>query len=277
MKKLLCILLCLMMFLLPASALGAARMPEMRGNITDSADVLNAQTAADLAEFAKQMTQTAGVNLHVATVHFLDGMEAQAYAEKLFQKWELTDEDLLLVCAAGEDTFATAIGATAEQLIGRANAENLLYTSSEFGQLFRTQQYDAAMAAYCKGMNALLEKQTGDSVRMDGLFGEESLTSGKMLDVDEYFEKYGGLLWHDVMEAINEAGEDYQTYYAEEEREENGLTAGGWIVLIILIMILLRQNKRDRIRRRARRSGCGCSPLGWIIGLLGLGFLFDRD
>ena len=61
------------------------------------------------------------------------------------------------------------------------------------------------------------------------------------------------------------------------EDEENGLTAGGWIVLIILIMIVLRQNKRDKARRRAYRSGCGCSPLGWIIGLLGLGFLFNKE
>ena len=79
------------------------------------------------------------------------------------------------------------------------------------------------------------------------------------------------------MDAINETSVDYQNQYIEEEDRENGLTAGGWIVLIILIMIVLRQNKRDRRRRRERRSGCGCSPLGWIIGLLGLGFLFDRE
>ena len=266
MKKLLCILLCV---LLPAAALGAARMPEWRGNINDSADVLSAQTAADLSEFSKLVTQESGVDLHVAIVHFLDGMEAQPYAEALFEKWMLTDEDMLLVCAAGEDSFATAMGSAAEHIIGRANADNLLYTSSEFGQLFRTQQYDAAMAAYCKGMNTLLEKQTGGSVHMDGLFGERAIAAPEQPDV------YGGELWREVMDAINETSVDYQNHFMEAEREENGLTAGGWIVLIILIMIVLRQNKRDR--RRERRSGCGCSPLGWIAGLLGLGFLFKRD
>jgi len=117
----------------------------------------------------------------------------------------------------------------------------------------------------------LLEKQTGNSVRMDGLFGEDALT------VPEQFDVYGGELWREVMDAINETSVDYQNHFIEEEDRENGLTAGGWIVLIILIMIVLRQNKRDRYRRRDRRSGCGCSPLGWIIGLLGLGFLFDKD
>ena len=278
MKKFLCTLLCLMMLALPLSAFGAARMPEWRSNINDSADVLSAQTVSDLAEFSKLVTQNADVDLHVATVHFLDGMEPQTYAEQLFDKWQLNETDLLLVCAAGEDSFATAMGAEAEKLLGRTNIDNLLYTSSEFGQLFRTQQYDAAVAAYCKGLNNLLQKQTGDSVSMDGLFGEESLTMGEPLDVDEYFEKYGGALWRDVMDAINETGVDYQTHYYEEEREENGLTAGGWIVLIVLIMIVLRQNKYDRARRARRQaSGCGCSPLGWIVGLLGLGFLFNRE
>lgn len=271
MKKLFCLLLSMMLLVLPVSAFAAARMPEMRGNINDSADVLSAQTVSDLAEFSKLVTQQENIDLHVVTVHFLDGMEAQAYAEQLFRKWELTEEDLLLVCAAGEDTFAAAMGEYAEQVLGRTNADNLLYTSSDFGSLFRTQQYDAAMAAYAKGLNTLLEKQTGSSVRMDGLFGEKNLT------IPEPFDVYGGELWREVMDAINETSVDYQTHYIEAEDRENGLTSGGWIVLIILIMIVLRQNKADRARRRARRSGCGCSPLGWIVGLLGLGFLFNRD
>ena len=272
MKKALCVLLALAMLLLPVGALGAARMPEWRGSINDSADVLSAQTVSDLAEFAKQVTQAANVDLHVVTVHFLDGTDVQTYAEKLFDKWQLADDDLLLVCAAGEDSFATAIGETAVQLIGRNNAENLLYTSSEFGELFRTQQYDAAMAAYCKGLNNLLEKQTGDSVRMDGLFGQSAE------DEADPFDVYGGELWSDVMEAISETSADYQNHYDEAEREEEGLTAGGWIVLIILIFIVMRQSRPLKHGpRKRRRSGCGCSPLGWLIGLLGLGFLFDCD
>ena len=273
MKKWICLLLCL---LLPLGALAAPRMPELRGNINDAADVLAAQTVADLAEFSKHVTQQAGLDLYVVTVHFLDGLDAQSYAKLLFDRWELTDEDLLLVCAAGEDSFALVMGGTAEKQLGRTNADNLLYTSSEFGGLFRTQQYDAAMAAFANGLNALLEKQVGRAVQMDGMFGEQALTQGEPLDVDAYFERYGGELWHDVMDAINETSHDYQQHFQQEEERENGVTAGGWLVLIILVMILLRQNRRDRARRHARRTGCGCSPLGWIIGLLGLGFLFDR-
>ena len=80
------------------------------------------------------------------------------------------------------------------------------------------------------------------------------------------------------MEAISETSADYQNHYHEAEREEEGLTAGGWIVLIILIFIVMRQSRPLKHGpRKRRRSGCGCSPLGWLIGLLGLGFLFDCD
>jgi len=46
------------------------------------------------------------------------------------------------------------------------------------------------------------------------------------------------------------------------------------MVLIILVVIMLRQQSKRKWRKR---MGCGCSPLGWIVSLLGLGFLFNRD
>lgn len=266
MKKFLCLLMAL---LLPLCACGAARMPQQRGNINDAADVLSAQTVSDLAEFSKKVSEETALDLHVVTVHFLDGLDVQTYADLLAEEWGLEEEDILLLCAAGEDSFATAMGRKAEEKLGRANADNLLYTSSEFGQLFRTQQYDAAFAAYAKGLSALIEKQTGESIRMNGLFGEQAMT------LPQQFDLYGGQVWQDVMDSIQAASENVQQHFVEEEDRENGLTAGGWIVLIILIMIVFRQNKYDRARRR--KNSCGCSPLGWIFGLLGLHWIFDRD
>ena len=267
MRKILCLLLCL---LLPLGAFAEPRMPEWRGNINDSADILTAQTLADLSEFSKQLSQQAGVDLHVATVHFLDGLDAQAYAARLFEKWELDDTDLLLLGVAGEDSFAAVMGSGAERTLGRTNTENLLYLSSDFGSLFRSQRYDDAMAAFAVGLNTLTEKQTGGAVRLDGLFGREPAVTIAP------FELNGGELWQQVMESINETPAEEWFF----EDEEDGMSAGSWIALLVLISILLRERKRDRQRRRMRgagRSGCGCSPLGWIVGLLGLGFLFGKE
>lgn len=265
MKKWLCMLLCLAVLLVPFGAMAAVRMPEMRGNINDSADILSAQTTNDLADFIKQVTKRADIDLYVATVHFLDGMDVQAYTDQLFAKWELTDEDLLLVGAAGEDSFAMHMGSLVESKLGKTNVDNLLYISSEFGELFRTQRYDAAVASWCAAFNTLVEKQLGKGVRMETMFGGAEITTPEQLD------EYGEALWKDIMDSINQSSHDYQDHYERAERESKGLTAGGWIVLLILISILFRKNKGDR-----RGCGCGCSPLGWVLSLLGLGFLFDN-
>jgi len=259
MKRMLSVLLCLIM--IPAMALGAARMPDMRGAVTDAADVLSQQTAEDLAAYAERLEDATDLRLHTAIVHFLDGMDAQAYANALFAKWELEEESILLLGAAGEDTFAMVMGGKAEKTLGKANAENLLFTSSEFSTLFRTQQYDSAYASYCTALNALAAKQTGESIRMDGLFGQSTPTPAQQV------QNYTSELWSDVMEAISDSSESYHHLHERGEREEEGLTAGGWIVLIILVIIMLRRNKADR----KRKPGC----LGWLFGLFGINLLMD--
>lgn len=263
-KRLFCALMALML-LVPALAFAAARMPEKRDAVTDDANVLSAQTVADLTEYAQRLEDGANVRLHVALVHFLDGLDAQTYANQLFDKWQLTGDDLLLLGAAGEDSFAAVMGADVQKALGNTNAENLLYTSSEFSSLFRAQQYDAAMSAYCAALSELAHKQTGETVRMDGLFGQAVPTPAQQV------QQYGSELWREVMEAISDSSEDYRRDHDWDELEEDGLTAGGWIVLIVLIIIMTRQSKAQKRYGRSRRSGC----LGWILGLFGINLLID--
>lgn len=265
MKRMFAILISLALLLVPLGALGALRMPEHRGTVTDDANVLAAQTVSDLNSYARKLAEKADINLHVVLVHFLDGAEVQSYANTLFDLWELGGEDLLLLGAAGEDSFAAVMGNDLQKALGKTNAENLLFTSSEFGSLFRTQQYDAAVAAYCTALNELVRKQTGESIRMDGLFGQTAP------DPIQQVQQYGSAIWNDVMQSISESSESYLEHHQREEREENGLTAGGWIVLIVLIVIMTRQSKAQREYGRRRRNGC----LGWIFGLFGLNILID--
>lgn len=264
-KRMFAILLSLCLLLMPLCALGALRMPEHRGTVTDDANVLSAQTVTDLNSYAQKLAEKADVNLHVALVHFLDGAEVQSYANALFDLWELGSEDLLLLGSAGEDSFAAVMGNDVQKVLGKTNAENLLFTSSEFSVFFRAQQYDAAIAAYCTALNELVHKQTGEAIRMDGLFGQTAP------DPIQQVQQYGSALWSDVMQSISESSQDYLAHHEREEREENGLTAGGWIVLIVLIVIMSRQSKAQKAYGRRRRSGC----LGWIFGLFGINLLID--
>lgn len=261
MKKIGILLLCLLLALTPLSALSAARIPACRGAVTDDANVLSAQTAADLAEYAARLEDETGIALHVALVHFLDGVEVQSYANTLFDLWELGSEHLLIVGAAGEDVFAASAGSAVVDKLGGSSLENLLFTSSSFSALFRSQQYDAAFADCCLALNALVEKQTNESIRMDGLFGYTAPSPVQQAHA------FGSELWGDIMESIADSSEDYYEHHEHERREGNGLSAGGWIVLIILAMIMLRRNKYER----QKNPGC----LGWLFSLLGLRFLFN--
>lgn len=259
-RRILGVLLCLL--LAPALALGAARMPEMRGSVTDAANVLSGETAADLAAYAQRTEEKTGLKLYVAIVHFLDGMDAQSYAGELLESWELDDDAMLLLGAAGEDSFATALGSETAKKLGKANAESLMYTSSRFGALFRAQRYDEAFAAYCTALNALISKELDESIRMDGLFGQSGAS-------DAHTEKsYTSELWSEVMAAIADSSETDSDRYERHAREEHGLTADGWIVLIVLVIILMKQHRRDHWQER-RRGGC----LSWIFGLFGLKLL----
>ena len=134
------------------------------------------------------------------------------------------------------------------------------------------------LAQAVNGLNAQLfqVRQPGDdALQITYTVAEKALCNesvgGAEITTPEQLDEYGEALWKDIMDSINQSSHDYQDHYERAERESKGLTAGGWIVLLILISILFRKNKGDR-----RGCGCGCSPLGWVLSLLGLEFLFDN-
>ena len=159
---------------------------------------------------------------------------------------------------------AVGMTAGAADLLGRQSAENLMYTSSRFGTLFASQQYDAALAEYCRAFNALVLKRTDADISLDGLFGTAQATPAPTSE---------SRLWDEVMDAINDSSEAYQARHDSRRHTENGLSAGGWIVLAVLVLIVLKSGRRGRAGRM--RGGCGCAPLGWLFSLLGLNVLID--
>lgn len=271
MKKKICALLVLTLALCwSLAAFAAVRMPENRGALTDDANVLGTLTAKDVMAYASRVEEETGVKLHVALVNFLDGMEVKTYARQLFQRWELGGDDLLLLGAAGEDSFAAVMGSNVEKKLGASNAENLLYTSSSFATLFQSQQYDAAFASFSKALNDLLERQYNANISLNGLFQTEETATSKNSST-------GSELWEQVIGSITENTADYQQYHETHEQDEGGLSARGWLVLAILVMIVFSQSDPARKARRNRRgNGKRMGLIGWILTLIGAGTVVNK-
>lgn len=294
MKKWICGILSLMLVFSCTAALAAARMPESRGALTDDADVLSASVSAAITEYCGDVEDRVDVNVHVAIVHFFDGLDAQTFASRLFEKWDLGKEDLLLVCAAGEDSFATALGSEVEKELGKQNVDNLLYTSSEFAAHIARQEYDVAFAKYFAAFNGLITKRYDENVDLPRALADAAslnAAGSQLQDPQSQVSGLGGLwnqitsgvsgekentvympsLWAQTMQGVVDNSADY-THYVERD-ESNGIGVGGWIILIILILIIFSQSHPVRKAKRSYRKSGGSKPFGWIGALIGLSVL----
>ena len=79
MKKWICLFLVMMLTVTGVSALADARMPALRGALTDEADVLSGTMSTAITEYADTVDDETDMDLYVVFVHFLDGLDAQTY------------------------------------------------------------------------------------------------------------------------------------------------------------------------------------------------------
>ena len=294
MKKWICGILSLMLVLTSAFALADARMPASRGVLTDDADVLSSELSSAIVDYAGDVKDETGMDVYVAVVHFLDGQDAQTYATRLFEKWELSDNAVLLLCAAGEDSFATVMGKKAENKLSKQNMDNLMYTSSAFSTHIAAQEYDAGFAKYFVAFNDLLNKRFDESLKLpkaiiraaEGNTAEEvqpgttsSFSAGSLWSqitsgVPE-FENGSSVfipgMWSETMQGVEDNSSHYTDYYQNHDYGDNGIGVGGWIILIILVMIIFSQS--HPVRKANNRYKKNHGGKGWIYGLLGIALL----
>ncbi len=263
--------------LVPAFALAAARYPAQSGALLDDANALSDAMAKELSEFAETADDEANVKVHIALVHFLDGLDAQTYANNLFARWELGEDDFLLLGAVGEDAFASASGKDVKEKFSDSNAQSLLF-SSGFSELFKAQQYDAAFAKYFLRFADMLNKKFDAGIDTDELFPdyqEKAQQPAATQKPSATAEDYGSALWTSVIDSIGDSVDQYQNYQHQRNTESSsGLNGRGWLVLGVIILIIFSQSDPVRKARRGGKSGCG--PLGWILTGFGLHSLFGR-
>ncbi|HNX63301.1 MAG TPA: TPM domain-containing protein [Candidatus Limiplasma sp.] len=257
-------------------SLAEARYPAQGETVTDDANVLSQTMTRDIASYAEEAESETNVKIHVALVSFLDGETPQKYTDALFTRWGLGENDLLLMGAAAEDTFAFSAGVKVTEKLSSSTLSSLLY-SSGFSGAFQTQRYDDAFGALFVNMNTLLNKQYDADISLGSLFKNYqtgNVTANTQDSVQQAAQSVADSaneLWTSTINSITDSVQNYQNYHTQHEAESGGMSAGWWIILLIIFVLVFGQGRRGRYR-----GGCGCSPIGWILGGLGLGALFNR-
>lgn len=268
MKRWTALFVCLLLAfgMLPAGA--AVRLPDYRGVVTDDANVLSLSMVKAVEEVSAAIAKKCDVTLYVAMVHFLDGTAPDRYAQLLFEQWKLDETAILLLGAAGEDACAVHIGAKAAAKLGKNNLEHLLFASG-FSERFAACAYDEATAQLLLEFGDLCERQTGERLHISRLVPRDY--AGNTAPISTIDQLLHG-------RSVNSShSSNRQT---EEDDDDDGLSIGEWVLIGFLIFVVFSRSGAgkkfsDGRRRYERRSGCGCSPIGWLLGLFGITRLVD--
>ena len=176
MKKFTALLLALLLCLaLAAPALAATEYPPRpSGTVADLAGVLGEQAINDLETLSQRMEAASDGHLFVLTRHFLGGADAQQYADKVFEVWNLTTRDALLLMVIGEETFALSLGQSAKAALPQETQTSLL---GAFRTAYLNRNYDQALADLALNLGQTLAKHSGSTLDASGLFGVAAIQS----------------------------------------------------------------------------------------------------
>lgn len=103
--------------------------------VADYADVLSADTEQYIIEKNKQLCDKTGAQIVIVTVDFLDGMEIEDYAYKIFNDWGIGDSGenngLLLLLSIGDDDYWVMQGKGLEGVLSSGTLGDMLYDHLE--------------------------------------------------------------------------------------------------------------------------------------------------
>lgn len=257
--------LCFACLLCCASALAEPRYPEKTGDATDAALLLSAQTLSDWAQLAENVKDETGVRLYLVTVDFLDGATLAEYGAGLRDKWNLGKKDLLLLMAAGEDTFGFFGGESVNEKFSVSAQEKLLSTA--FQAKFLAQDYDGALSSLGPALARELGKCYGETISTAGLFGQGAGSGAAHRPAVAGAARLPQATAAPRQESLRDR--------VTQEDEDSGISFGKVVLTVFLLMVIFGGDRRRR--RGCGCSGCGCAPFSSLLAGLGLWKLWGDD
>lgn len=230
-QRLTCIAAAVALILMLSCGSAFAGVPSVSDDfyVADYAKVIDSTTEDYIIEQNIALENLCGAQIVVAAVDFLDGMDIEDYAYKMFNSWEIGDasEDngVLLLLVIGEENYWCVQGTGLENVLTSGEISDILWDYLED---------DFAAGDYSDGVRKTFDRLY--DVVYD--YYEDSSYAGGYAD-----SEYVG----------NDPYDEYDYYYEDEEGGFIDLLIG--IAVIIVIIVVISAIIGDTKRRRRRNNG----------------------
>ena len=148
--------------LMASRAVAAANYPPLTGRIVDQADIIPPSTSSAIETKLKDLEDKSGIQLVVASVNSLDGLDVETYANGLFRAWKLGEakknNGVLFLIAPNERKMRIEVGYGLEGTLTDALSKIIL--TSAVAPRFKSGDYGAGVE---RGVEGIIEVLSGDS------------------------------------------------------------------------------------------------------------------
>lgn len=149
-------------FLVASLAFAAVNYPLLTGRVVDQADVIPQSTKSAIESKLRDLEDKSGIQLVVASVNSLDGLDVETYANGLFRAWKLGEakknNGVLFLVAPNERKMRIEVGYGLEGTLTDALSKIIL--TSAVAPRFKARDYGAGIE---RGVEGIIEVLSGDS------------------------------------------------------------------------------------------------------------------
>lgn len=154
--------LALLFFLVASLAFAAVNYPPLTGRVVDQADIIAPSTKSAIETKLSDLEDKSGIQLVVASVNSLDGLDVETYANGLFRAWKLGEtkknNGVLFLVAPNERKMRIEVGYGLEGTLTDALSKIIL--TSAVAPRFKARDYGAGIE---RGVEGIIEVLSGDS------------------------------------------------------------------------------------------------------------------
>jgi uncharacterized protein len=151
-----------LLFFIASLAFAAANYPPLTGRVVDQADIIAASTKSAIETKLSDLEDKSGIQLVVASVNSLDGLDVETYANGLFRAWKLGEakknNGVLFLVAPNERKMRIEVGYGLEGTLTDALSKIIL--TSAVAPRFKARDYGAGIE---RGVEGIIEVLSGDS------------------------------------------------------------------------------------------------------------------